>query len=248
MKILLLDIETSPNTAHVWGLWQQNVGLSQLLESSYTLCWSAKWLGEKGTIFSSLEREDGISMMEKLWELLNEADAVVHYNGSKFDIPTINKEFLQLGLSPPSPYKQIDLLRVCKKQFKFPSNKLEYVAQKLGLGGKVRHKGHELWIKCMNNDLVAWRKMERYNKQDVRLLEKLYKRLLPWIDSHPNHALYTDLTNPVCPNCGSHRLQKRGIAYTRVGQYQRFYCLSCGRWPRGRYGLLTKEERENVLT
>jgi chromosome partitioning protein len=33
LKVLLLDIETSPNLAHVWGIWQQNVGLSQLLET-----------------------------------------------------------------------------------------------------------------------------------------------------------------------------------------------------------------------
>jgi len=34
MQILLLDIETAPNTAHVWGLWNQNVSLNQLMESS----------------------------------------------------------------------------------------------------------------------------------------------------------------------------------------------------------------------
>lgn len=51
MKILMLDIEVSPNTAHVWGLWQQNVSINQLMESSYTLCWAAKWHGTKEVMF-----------------------------------------------------------------------------------------------------------------------------------------------------------------------------------------------------
>lgn len=53
MKILLLDIETSPNVAHVWGLWQQNVGTNQLLEASEVMCWAAKWYGEKDVAFMS---------------------------------------------------------------------------------------------------------------------------------------------------------------------------------------------------
>ena len=43
MKTLTLDIETAPQVAHVWGLWQQNVGLPQLLESGYVMCFAAKW-------------------------------------------------------------------------------------------------------------------------------------------------------------------------------------------------------------
>ncbi len=42
----------------------------------------------------------------------------------------------------------------------------------------------------MNKDPAAWKVMEKYNKQDVLLLEKVYDRLLPWIKSHPNHHLF----------------------------------------------------------
>ena len=112
MKILLLDIETSPNVAHVWGIWQQNVGLSQLLESSYTMCYSAKWLGEKDVYFDSVHQSSSKSMLEGIHGLLEDADAVCHYNGTKFDMPTLNKEFLLHKMTPPPPMKQIDLLRV----------------------------------------------------------------------------------------------------------------------------------------
>jgi DNA polymerase elongation subunit (family B) len=228
MKILLLDIETSPNTAHVWGLWQQNVSINQLMESSYVLCYAAKWLGEDEVHFDSVHQSKPKAMLKGIHVLLDEADAVVHYNGTKFDIPTLNKEFILHRYNPPSPYKQIDLLRVVRSNFRFPSNKLDYVAQRLGLGKKHAHEGHELWVKCMNGDNDAWKRMESYNIQDVVLLESLYSRLLSWIKHHPNHNLFSD--NTVCPTCSSARLQKRGTAVSSTGVYQRYQCKDCGTW------------------
>ena len=229
MKILYLDIETSPNLAHVWGIWQQNIGINQIMDSSYVLCWSAKWAGSKDIIFDSVHNNIPEEMLKSIHKLLDEADAVVHFNGTKFDIPTLNKEFLIYGMTPPSPYKQIDLLRVARNQFKFPSNKLNYITQALGIGKKTEHVGHELWIGCMNHEGRAWKTMEKYNKNDVVLLEELYKRLKPWIRGHANYNLYTDV-GLVCPNCGSEKHHKRGVYYTNLSSYQRHVCTKCGTW------------------
>jgi predicted RNA-binding Zn-ribbon protein involved in translation (DUF1610 family) len=228
MKILLLDIETSPNVAHVWGIWQQNVGLSQLLESSYTMCYSAKWLGDKQVYFDSVQKSQAKSMLEGIHGLLEQADAVVHYNGTKFDMPTLNKEFIIHKMNPPPPIKQIDLLRVVKSQFRFPSNKLDYVAQRLSLGKKKDHEGHILWVKCMNGDKKAWKTMEEYNIQDVILLEKLYKKLLPWIKSPINLNIMKDRNGFNCPTCGKNHLISKGFSYTTTGAYQRYQCKACG--------------------
>lgn len=234
MKLLHLDVETAPNTAHVWGLFQQNVAVKQVIDSSYVLCWSAKWHNKREVLFDSVRDSDPKDMMQGMWDLLDEADAITSYNGRKFDVPTIQKEFAQLDIPPPSPYHHIDLYSVVRKEFRFPSKKLDYVSQALGLGAKIKHEGHELWIGCMDGDEKSWRKMERYNKQDVKLLEKLYKKLLPWIKTHPNHALYMDSTRPVCTNCGSHHIQSRGTDKTRTQTYRRFQCVSCGTWLRER--------------
>lgn len=235
MKILLLDIESSPNTAHVWGLWQQNVSINQLMESSYVLCYAAKWLGEEDIYFDSVHQSKPKSMLKGIHGLLDSADAVIHYNGTKFDIPTLNKEFLLNKLLPPSPYKQIDLLRVVRSNFRFPSNKLDYVSQRLGLGQKHAHEGHDLWVKCMNGDKDAWKRMEDYNIQDVVLLEGLYNNLLPWIKNHPNQNLFSE--SVCCPTCGQHNLQKRGTAVSSTGTYQRYQCKSCGTWSQGNKSL-----------
>lgn len=230
MKILLLDIECAPNLATVWGIWQQNVALNQLLESSYTLCYAAKWYGESKIMFDSIYKTDRKSMLNSIHTLIEEADVVVHYNGLRFDMPMLNKEFLEAKMQPPSPVKHIDLLRVVKSNFRFVSNKLDYVSQRLGLGKKTDHEGHELWLKVMNNDRAAWKRMEEYNKNDVVLLEKLYDRLKGWIKQHPNHNAYS--ANPCCPNCSSRKLNKRGTVRSRVSIFQRYQCQSCGAWSR----------------
>ena len=78
MKILLLDIETSPNTAHVWGLWQQNVSINQLMESSYVLCYAAKWLNGDDVFFDSVHKSKPKAMLKGIHALLESADAVIH--------------------------------------------------------------------------------------------------------------------------------------------------------------------------
>jgi hypothetical protein len=235
MKILVLDIETAPNLAHVWGLWQQNVGLPQIIEPGYVLCWAAKWYGEDEMTFRSIEKHGQIKMLQDIWQMIDDADAIIHYNGQKFDMPTLNREFILAGMQPPSTYKHIDLLKTCRKQFNFPSNKLEYVARALKIGKKVKHYGHELWIRCMNHEDEAWDTMEKYNKMDVQLTEELYDRLLPWIPGHPNHNLYRDdlADEACCTNCGSTKLQPKGYQYLVTGKYRRYNCKDCGTHVRG---------------
>jgi len=85
-KILLFDIENAPNTAYIWGLFQDVISQEMLSDSWYMLCWSAKWLGKKGIYSSALidfpknykkNKEDDSLILKKLWKLLDEADIVV---------------------------------------------------------------------------------------------------------------------------------------------------------------------------
>lgn len=247
-RILLLDIETAPNRVYSWGLWNQNIAINQIEEPGYTLCFASKWLGEKDINFSSTFHDGKENMVEDAHRLIDEADAVIHYNGTKFDIPILNSEFVTMGLRPPSPVTQIDLLNTMRKRFRLSSNKLDYVARQFGLGGKVSHKGMELWRECMAGDKKSWKTMQEYNIQDVVLLEKLYYKLRPWITNHPNLALFSvDNAGPVCPNCGGTHLQRRGTYYTATLTYQRYQCQDCGTWSRERTTSLPKENRSHIL-
>jgi len=102
MKLLMLDIETAPHLAAVWGLYDQNVAIDQIIKPGYTLCWSAKWYGKPKIHFDSI-LSGHKDMIRGIHDLMDESDAICHYNGTKFDIPTLNKEFLLLGLKPPAP-------------------------------------------------------------------------------------------------------------------------------------------------
>ena len=248
MNILHLDIETAPILGYFWGLYGQDIAINQIEETGYTLCWSAKWEGDSEIMFYSLYTHSTEEMLKAIWKLLDKADAVVHYNGKKFDIPVLNWEFVQLGLTPPTSYHQIDLYKTVKANFRLPSYKLDYVARELGLGSKVQHKGMDLWKGCMADREADWKVMTRYNKQDVMLLSKLYKKLLPWIKDHPNHALFVDTTRPICPNCGSPKVHKNGVETTKTQKYQRYRCGKCHTPIRGRTTILKKEEKSNVLT
>lgn len=196
-------------------------------------------------MFSSIHRDGNKRMLKTAHKLLDEADVIISYNGKKFDLPTLNKEFIKVGLKPPSPYKQIDLLRTARSEFRFTSNKLDYVAKFLGLEGKLQHKGHLLWKECMNGNDEAWATMEEYNKQDVSQLEEVYNILLPWIKHHPNTGLYNNTSSDAkCPTCGGTHLIRRGYSYTALSKFQRFQCKDCGAWNRDNVNLI---ERGSVV-
>lgn len=229
MKTLTLDIETAPQVAHVWGLWQQNVGLPQLLESGYVMCFAAKWEDHDKVLFYK-----GANVAAAAHRLLGQADVVVGFNHVGFDLRHLKTEMARQDMTPPSPWVDIDLLSVVRKNFRFPSNKLEYVASELLGEHKAPTGGHSTWVKCMAGDKDAWARMEEYNRQDVLLTERLYHRLKPWIKL-PNPALYDfDTDTPTCPGCGSDNIQRRGLAYTALSSYVRYQCKDCGRWGRGK--------------
>lgn len=229
-KILLLDIETAPLIVYAWSLYDKFTPITNIVEPGHTLCFAAKWLGEKEVIFDSINDSRPGDMIRKVWKLLDEADAVIHYNGKKFDIPVLEAEFLLAKLKPPAPTPQIDLLQTARR-FRLPSRKLDYISQRLGLGQKTKHKGMELWRQCMAGDEAAWKIMERYNRQDVKLLEKLYYELRPWIKSHPNMSVYRkDTEEHVCPVCGSTHIRWKGYRTTASARYRRFVCTDCGSW------------------
>jgi hypothetical protein len=230
MKILIIDIETRPSLAYVWSLWDQHVGLDQLVQSGESICWAAKWLGESKVEFRSVFHDGKDVMLKRIWELLNEADMVVHFNGRRFDVPHLNTLFLEAGMTPPAPFQQVDLMETVKHKFYLISNKLQYCLTRFNIGEKVKHEGFPLWKRCMANDAKAWAKMRVYNIGDVRETEKLYQKILPWIERHPSYGALTG--KDVCPNCGSEELAHRGQAFTKTGKYQRFVCKECGKWSR----------------
>lgn len=246
MKVVLFDIESAPNTCYTWGLHNQFVAVNQIKSPQRVISWAAKVYGNKKMHYADETQQGGHkAMVKQLHALLSDADAVVSYNGVGFDNKMMNSEFVKYGLTRLAPTKQLDLLKVVKKNFRYPSNKLEFVAKALGIGSKVKHQGFDLWVGCMEGDPACWKKLQEYNKGDVLLLERLYVKLLPWITGHPSHSVMSE--SRCCPECGSTHLQSRGPRFTKVGKFQRFQCLPLGHWSSTRISETGTESRKNIL-
>lgn len=238
MKTLILDIETSPIIAMVWGLHDQNVSLNQIKEDWRIMAWSAKWLGHPPNAIMYMDTRNSDTdkgILKVLWNLLDRADIVITQNGQSFDGPKLNARFVLHGMPPPSPYKHLDTYRIAKRVFDFTSNKLEYLTDKLCVKyKKLSHKkypGMILWTECLKGNKEAWDEMKRYNIHDVLSTEELYEKLKAWApETMPKpHGDNSEK----CGVCGKNRLIKRGTMRTVKQLYQRFQCQACGAWSKG---------------
>jgi hypothetical protein len=253
LKVLILDIETSPILVYVWDLWNQNIPLEMIVEDWSVLSWSAKWLGSKEVIYRDVSKQKNIKddkkILEEIWQLLNEADVVIHQNGRRFDVPKLFARFVLNGLNPPSSFRQIDTLEIAKKHFKFTSNKLQYMTEQLCTkyvkSGHKKFPGNKLWIECLKGNPEAWAEMSQYNPMDILSLEELYLNHLRKWDRSINFNVYTNDDYDIC-SCGSTNFKKHGFVYSNLGQYQRWICKDCGRESVERENLLTKEKRKSL--
>jgi RNase P subunit RPR2 len=231
-KILIYDIETSPNIAYVWGKWEQNV--IDFQKEWEILSFAYKFVGDSSIICKTradFKCVDDKKLVEELHRVMSTADITIAHNGDSFDNKKAAARFIFHDLPPLKRIPSIDTKKVAKRYFNFNSNSLNDLGQYLKLGKKLSTGGFPLWLKCMAGDKKAWRTMAKYNKQDVVLLEKLYMKFLPWISNHPNLSLLQGATrNTGCANCGSSNIIKKGLAATHASLKQRIVCLDCGAW------------------
>jgi len=229
-RLLFLDIEWSPVKAFVWQAWDQNIMPDQIVEDGGLLCICLKFSDEKEFQFYSTWTHTKDEMLQATRNAIIEADAVVTYNGDKYDLPKINGELLRHSLPPLPPVTSIDVIKTVKK-LGFFMNRLAFIGPFLGLGGKVKHQGFNLWKEVLEGDSRAQAKMRKYCIQDVRLLAKLYYKVRPFCKEHP-HLGFSDPS--ACPACGSVHVHQRGVRRTRSMVVQRIMCQSCGLWFSGK--------------
>ena len=236
-RIAVLDIERQSAVVDgVWDLKQSGyISPNNLIEPARTICFAWKWLGETSVNFSAEWNGGHKKMVQKAWDVLDEADYVVGWNSKSFDCKHLRTEFVKQGLTPPSPHRDLDLMLVAKRNFGFMSNRLSYVAQELGAGQKLETGGGDLWrtLRYGKGEKLkeAKRLMQAYNEQDVLLTEEVYHLMLPWVDGL-NIPLYDQSEDVCCSNCGSSNVHYRGIQVAATRSYHRFQCQNCGKWGR----------------
>lgn len=250
-NILLFDVESAPMEVYVWQLSKNDwIHPQNVIKEWSILSWSAKWLFDSeimGGVVSTEEAENrsDASIINSIWDLMDEADMVIAHNAAAFDVRKLNLRFLANELPPPKPYQVVDTLKVSRRYFAASSHKLDYLAELLNISGKGEHNW-DMWKRAVTGDEQALADMLEYNQQDVLALEELYVKLRPWIKSHPNMGLYMDTDKTVCPNCGSASLDWNGHYYTAAGKFRAFRC-ECGAIGRSRHSAISKEKKDALV-
>lgn len=228
MRVLIYDLEIGPITGTAWGTYKTN--LLSIDKDNELISVAYKFDEEKTKVISKRTHTEK-QMTKLLWAMFNEADVIIGHNVDGFDNKVSNKYFIKHGLTPPSPYKTVDTLKIARRYFRFASNKLDYIGQYL-FKDRKHTTNMQLWFDCLKGDEDALKRMEAYNIQDVDLTYKVYHKLKGWHTGHPNVNLYQG-TSHKCPKCGGNT-QRRGLAYTRTQQYHRFQCTGeCKGWSTG---------------
>ncbi len=238
-RILVYDLENMAICGWGWGLYDQNILHVEHQQHLLSICY--KWVGEPKVYTLALpeyalyhdEPHNDKSLAVDFWDVINAADVVVGHNSNSFDNKMVNSMFMRHKLPPPSPYKKVDTKLLAKKHGRFISNKLDDLGEEFDIGRKLKHQGFDLWLGCDAGDKKCWKKMLEYNRQDVRLTEKLYLELRPWDTASPPLNVIDDRPK-ACPKCGHEVLQSRGIATSKTNTYQRYQCVGCGGWCRSR--------------
>ena len=230
MRLVTLDLEAAPAQVVVWDLKAGNwINPGNIIKPRKVICMAYRWYGDSETMFTSEWSSSHEEMVQQVWHVLDEADGAITWNGSAYDLPMLNTEFILAGLGPPSPCASIDLMKVVKQKARFMSNSLDFVTSQLGIGRKGDPGGMKTWLAIEKGDEKAQQRMELYNKLDVELTEHAYRKLRPWISNHPSRGIID--ADQGCPICGG-SLAPRGYAYTRTGRFRRFCCSDCKAWSR----------------
>lgn len=182
MKILILDIETTPHVIYAYDLWGRSFYTSpdKVIEESRMLCWAAKFTNEKKIHFMSTQLLPEEIIVLGIVELMRKADIIVAHNGVRFDYKVINDRAGLYKIPLPTGYRAVDTFKISKKYARTPFHKLSFLCERYNKTyQKIDHGlGMELSIGCINNNRKMWRIMKEYNIMDVLALEELYVNTL----------------------------------------------------------------------
>lgn len=230
---LFFDIEVSPNIAFIWSSgYKINVDPGSIIKERAIICICYKWEDEKDT--HSLQwdhKQNDKRLLESFIKVANDADELVGHNGDKFDLAWIRTRCLFHGLSMFPKYSTIDTLKIARSKFKFNSNKLNYIADFLGIGEKIK-TDFNLWKNIvLNKDPKAMEDMIKYCKKDVILLEKVYKHLAQHIEPKTHYGVIFGDDRGSCAECGSDELIKQRRRVLASGLVKILYkCNTCGKY------------------
>lgn len=244
VKTLIVDIERLPGRARVkhrgltiegdfWDMnsWKHTIGYrihaDHVIEWPSTVCVAAKWYETGKRHFYSAWEHGHDDMLRAVFDLYDQADIAITYNGIGFDNKHLTSGWTELALGRPSTWRDIDLLRVARQSQGWESKTLDAVCKRLGIDAKNDKYQVEVAREAMAGVVKQQRKLKRYNANDVDITGAVYERLLPFVKSHPHVAPTLGLDKPTCPRCGNTDVKRAGVYSPGVLNYPEYTCSVC---------------------
>jgi len=243
-RILVWDIESSLNKGYFFQLFKEILNPNQIFRERHIISIAYKWLGDKkGKVISiadfpeySKNPSSDKSLLEAFLPIWEQADYAIAHYGDGFDVKFVAGRLLLNGLPPLPIVPTIDTYKLAKKYFLLNSNKLDYLAKKLGLEGK-HEMGMADWIAIEEGTIAerkaAVKKMALYNLNDVDVLEAVWNIMKNYTESKINRNLFRKKGEErVCPVCGAkgNTQEKRGTVANKLTLLQRMFCKTHKGW------------------
>lgn len=231
IKRLFWDVEVSPNLVLSWRVgYKLNIDYSNIVKERAIITIAYKWEGEK-TIYALHwdENQCDKKMLAEFLKVAEQADELVHHNGDAFDLPWLKTRCLFHGLTTIPDYKTVDTLQWARRKFLFNSNRLDYLGQFMGLGGKIKTE-FGLWKDIvLDKSTKALATMIKYNKRDVALLEQIWKKLAAVVSVKTHAGVLNGQPSWSSPRTGSLNVKVSKTRISALGnrQYQ-MQCLDDG--------------------
>jgi len=234
-RVLILDLERVPmwtKPLPVWdmkGLQYRRLSPNDIESWGRTICLAYQWLG--GPIEFIAEWQDGgrDGYLRAAKRLLEEADVLIGHNSKGFDFPHLKGDLMMAGLGTVPEPKHVDTLLLARRHANWEANHLDTLTKRLNIPAKTDKYRIDVAMAAVDGDVKAQRKLERYNRGDVRATKGLALKFRPYWDV--NLGLFAeDPGRPTCPACSSPRLQRRGVSVKAALRYPRYQCQKCGKW------------------
>lgn len=246
LNVIEWDIETAPAISHIWRPNMQFIPQNMMIEDTFIMMIGWKQWGTDEPTQSvrvtgpeAVARDDS-RIVKQFAEVLYRADVIVAHNGDRFDWPHLNGRMAIHQIDPIGYITKIDTLKLAKKNFNFTHNNLDYLGKIFGEGHKLK-TDWELWEQASRGSVPHLKLMEEYMIQDVNLLDRVFYRMVPYVDRLARLQESVVIEEDICLVCGSKNKQRRGTYRTQSGNFPKYQCQGqlpngarCGRYRRGR--------------
>ncbi len=181
-KLLYVDIEVSPSLVFTWNIGQKiSLSPDNIVKERAIICICFKWANEDKVHSLKWDAGDDYQMLKKFAPILNSCDAVIGHNLKNFDLKWVKTRCLYHDIEVNKQFQVIDTLTLSRSNFRFNSNRLDYISKFLGETGK-KETSYSLWKDIvLGNCKKSMDTMVEYCINDVKILQEVHEKINKYV-------------------------------------------------------------------